>query len=424
MDVNFLVCFYADDQQSTDAVDTPGALLPTSTSLLDVHNAKNKFDITHDSYITAQSHSTMDYLPYNFSLDQKPSDNSNLRTATPAQMRLEVDDDDADEMDDGDQAVDSKRIMSDHVRNITFSITRKISYPKESNETLPVLSQITSLRKEALMTQEEFMTEDTLKQEGTPKQEVTLKQEEVQKQEESLEQEETFVPSEQSGTSRHNIAPRKKCDICKEFVMNLSTHVRTHTGEKPFKCSVCGKSFAHGGTLTKHSRIHTGEKPYQCESCGVSFAYRHQLKDHGHMHADVPAYSCEICGKVFTRKYGLQMHSRLHTGEKPYQCEVCGKAFALSCNLIEHTRIHTGEKPYKCAVCGKSFCKSSDLTRHNRIHTGEKPYQCTVCGKTFADRGNLAQHARIHSPQHECKLCNKTFPTFNAQKNHQCVDYH
>ncbi|XP_072140648.1 uncharacterized protein [Dermacentor andersoni] len=245
----------------------------------------------------------------------------------------------------------------------------------------------------------------------------------------------------------------RSCRLCPYVTGNkalMKRHVRTHTGERPFKCHLCPNTFTQRWSLTRHVRSHMDERDYQCHLCPAAFSDGSNLKRflairvpgavsvarvrawqaafllavHLQDSEDLleerlraytvirsPFYApCDFAGSLplesLEQDQSLEsMHGSLRS------CRLCPYVTGNKGHMKRHLRTHTGERPFKCHLCPNTFVQKCSLTRHVRSHMDERDYQCHLCPAAFSDGSNLKRHVRCHAGERpfRCAHCSASF---------------
>ncbi|XP_068570936.1 zinc finger protein 329-like isoform X2 [Cebidichthys violaceus] len=228
-------------------------------------------------------------------------------------------------------------------------------------------------------------------------------------------------------------------------------------------CVHCNKTFRSGGRLKEHVRVHTGERPYLCSVCPKKFRINQSLKNHMlRMHKDQmnisetnenhawtqPLEEPEGTGEDVTsqRKAASRAinHKKRKGAHSPdtgptskwqtmgtrcpdgFICALCQRLSKNKYLLIEHFRTHTGEKPLKCDRCPAAFRSRGQLSMHKkRCPSPFTVSQCPKCERKFSSQTKYIKHvSNCHRDlPNFCKICGKGFFTKGRLRNHM-VRFH
>ena len=126
------------------------------------------------------------------------------------------------------------------------------------------------------------------------------------------------------------------CDPAKTFTAysTLLTHLRSHAGQRNFKCDKCQATFTRRHSLAYHLMTHQNISRFACPHCNRKFNHPSHYKNHVIMHGDVAKFDCQFCDSVFLLPKDYQKHLKSQHNKDIDKFDIMGNEKLLQIDKI------------------------------------------------------------------------------------------
>lgn len=259
-------------------------------------------------------------------------------------------------------------------------------------------------------------------------------------------------PEEVADPSTSDLLENKNCVLCGKYFarqVDMDRHMKSHSEDRPYKCSYCEKRFKNPYVLKRHQKEICKSKELKRSTAAAKKRDATQQQRSSPpptavaQDGSAEGKVCPICSRILPCTADIAKHLRSHTEERPFICVTCEKGFKYKDTLKKHQIIHghegireeesktveqilaeadtlncaedgggslaekdgdapadaseelprkTGKKAKVCPVCARTFDTVKILNRHIQCHTEDRPYHCVHCKKRFKHMHGLKRH--------------------------------
>lgn len=119
-------------------------------------------------------------------------------------------------------------------------------------------------------------------------------------------------------------------------------------GLSGFSCEFCAKRCKTLSDLRIHQNVHNQNRPYRCSLCPKSFKTPGHRSTHMESHS-IDGISCEICGQKLLNRTLYKRHHRFQHNQEfrdsqmeKNNCILCEKSFLRTSHFRQHMKLQHG----------------------------------------------------------------------------------